>query len=195
MRLFYSTRPRILIDRDDVLGDSAPKIIDALNRVAGTSHTQDDFPKWDIFDSGKFTSEHKTAAWDLLHKEGWPGSVAPIEEAKWAVKELQKLGEVFCVTSCTSAWEGAAWTKEHFGIDRAHYISAHSKWLVDGAVLIDDRPENLVLWTWEHADGLGILWTVPGNRKFDETLHEGIYRPRDWSTLVADVDQFLLSCG
>lgn len=187
---------RFLVDVDGVLGDFTTAFLKHANAIAGTHYQHDDVTEWDLCALPKLR-EVESDIWGTVGRPGFARTLQPYPGAVDAVRELQKLGEVFVVTSPLWVHEGEAgrddqhgrtfcydrvkWLGEHFGIDAKHVIFGYHKHLVEGSALIDDRVENVERWLEAHGgkrDTAAILWAQLYNEHGKQ--HPRMLRTNDW---------------
>lgn len=175
-------RPRVLVDVDDVLADCHTPMIKLANDIAGTNFEPSDFTDWDLFKDPRIIP-YADEIWRCIYGKGWFLSLSPLDHSVRAVWRLAMFSEILILTSSLDAphyhHERNAWLKMHLGVDRRHIVYTHSKYLVDGDVFIDDKPDNIFSWIAEHPEGLGILFTTPMNGH-DKRVHHRVIRTRDW---------------
>lgn len=178
---------RVLIDMDDTMEGLLPVWLESLNKKHGTNVTVEDVDCWDI--SVKFPGLTREEVFAPLFSEELWMKVKPVDGAVEYVKRIMDDGhDVYVVTA--SHPQTVGYKVKHV-IERCFpYISldkiiitAHKE-LIKGDVLIDDCPENLVMWKY-----VGILMDMPHNRDFDETKF-GVVRAKDWESIYKDVCLF-----
>lgn len=103
------------------------------------------------------------------------GFCLSIPEFNGAVEEVKRLAEVFDVYFVTSpmvtnkrwVWERSQWLTDRFGPELGKkVVHTHYKELVAGSALIDDKPQHVVDWHYEH----GTIETFEGvlNRPYNQ---------------------------
>lgn len=177
-------KPVILLDCDGVLADFSALALRIIEEETGLKYLPEDIPRWDIFESLGLPQIWE-AFGERAQNIGLCASIKPYAEA---IKEVQKLTnkyEVLIVTAPVDAlpwmYERAHWLEEHFGIPRKKVIFAHAKQYVQGDVLVDDKPDNVIVWSEANPNGIAVLWEHPYNR--DVELPKGIIRTSDWNEL------------
>lgn len=162
------TRPRVLLDVDGVLADFLTPFLHHINHYWGTSHTLDDMTKWDMYDSFDVPQEIRRLVDSKINEAGFAQTLKLLPGAKDGVAELQRIADVYIVTSPWSSptWhhDRRLWLKEHFGIGGNYLITTKAKHVVAGDVLIDDKTSTLEHWQKCHPRGLPIRWPGPNNR-------------------------------
>lgn len=168
----------VYVDVDGVLVNPNRHFLDELNRAIGTTYEYKDITAFNYYDC--FPREHA----DILMRmwgsatlyDGWPPEPGAME----AVEEIRTFARVVAISSLT---EGHADSKYSWllgkGFDRKDIFLATDKSLVRGAVLIDDRIENLM-----GFDGEGICFPQPWNTSWDTA--NGL-RTDNWDEIVTAV--------
>ncbi len=80
--------------------------------------------------------------------------------------------------------EREQWLEANFGFHHKQIVHTSAKYLCKGDVLIDDKPDNLILWAAEHPDGLALLWNQSYNNK--ETA-AGLTRVHGWPEVLGRI--------
>jgi 5'-nucleotidase len=128
--------------------------------------------EWDL--TVGLTEEEKAAVSDVMQMPGFYRDLEPVEGAVHALHEMLNLGiEVFlCSTPSldnpTCASDKLAWLDEHFGREiTKRTILTQDKTLVQGDVLIDDKPKisGHLTPSWKHVI-------------FDRAYNQGVPGPR-----------------
>lgn len=190
------TELTFLLDCDGVLADFTGSMFSLCAREAGRQRldlgpfpTSDDVKSWDLREyltppqhkfmmailDGHISVDHHPAIY-----------MKPVPYAHEAVDELSRRGEVFVVTAPwadNTEWEyrRRVWIKRHFGIDEDHVISTTVKYLVDGDVLVDDRPKHIEQWEARRGKK-AILFSHAHNSSFEHKL-----RIREWDMRTVDM--------
>lgn len=191
---------RSLVDCDGVLADFTRAYLAIANILAGTNYTPDDATAWELSQLPGLKAVQRQTL-EACGSPGWARSFGVYPGAQEGMRELAKLGEVYIVTSplwlytgdlhekldrhfaATFCHDRVLWLEEHFGIHRKKIIFASEKHVVDGTVLIDDKPANIQAWIEAHGskqDRSAILWAQPWNA-LEFTHHQKVMRTCDWS--------------
>jgi len=165
-------KPRILLDVDGVVGDFTGAVLKLIKQHMGITLRPEQVVDWDI--QKLIPSEHHEHLRFAMNQPGFCAGIEPFPEAPEAVKRLQTFGEVVPVTtpfhtSPTWAYERSFWLAGKFGFDPRKIVQTGYKEVVDGDILIDDKPENVQKWLAAHPNGEGILWDTTYNQE-DEHL-------------------------
>lgn len=172
---------RILVDMDGVLADFEGGFLEIWQREHPDKAHLPRQERKSFFLVRQYPKEFRSIIWDIILAPGFFASFPPIPGGLEAVQEILALGhEVFICSSPmlgnpTCASDKFNWIEARLGRDwSARLILATDKSLVDGDVLIDDRPgmaeRGIQTPTWTH-----ILFDQPYNRHLEE-------QPRlDWS--------------
>jgi 5'(3')-deoxyribonucleotidase len=179
---------KILIDCDGVLSNFSSMFVEIAKTQFGIDARLSDGENWDLFDYPE-VKERKEDIWK--HILSTPGLIRGLDKFDYAdelVSELRKLGDVICVTSVvfggTYADERIAWLVEEMGFDRYDIILAYRKYMIEGDVLIDDKPANVSAWAdrWFGEGGIPILWQPPSR---------GFSSDDDRLLVTGDVDRLI----
>jgi 5'(3')-deoxyribonucleotidase len=161
------TKPVVLFDADGFLLDFLTPALMVASNVVGRPYKVEDFTSWDIF--GHIGKEHERACYAEYEKPGFCASFEPYPGAVEGVREAQKMADVVVVTS---PLHSPTWCHErkqslykHFDIPSKNIIFASRKSLVQGRMLVDDRPSHANEWAAANPPyGLGVIWAQPYNR-------------------------------
>lgn len=157
-------RKIILIDCDGVLSNFNEMALGAIKSQFNIDVTCDGM-NWDYFDYPNVKSV-SGQLWDYICKT--PGVIRGLKKYDYAdelIGRLREIGDVVCLTSIPRSKfypsERFEWLIEELGFDRKDIILGHRKYLVNGDVLIDDKPSNVVSWA-QRWYGVPVLWSTPG---------------------------------
>lgn len=173
------TKPVALLDVDGVFADFSGKYVETIAALFGRSRIEGRGPvdRWEIHHWAELTREEQRVVDELVSScEGWCRSIQPLPGAVEAMARLREEAECIVVTA---AWSGPFWHKErldwiaeHMGVDHKHVIFAHRKDRIDGDLILDDKPQNVIDWAraaaWRRRGGLfpdamPLLWHTPYN--------------------------------
>lgn len=206
------TRPVILLDADGVLCDLVTPLVEEANALVNKTMFKamgeilpdadtrlligskpirpDDVTEYDI--AKAFPGLTPAQVYAPLYRQGFCRSLKPYHGAVEAVRRLQELGEVYCVTKPTKSpyWknEREEWLQAVVGIPEDHVIFCHDKGMIRGDVLVDDNPEFVEAW-WnaglmDDTEKNPFLWDRPYNRK--STF--GWMRVSTWDRIIECVE-------
>ncbi len=157
---------RLLLDCDGVLCNFLAGAIPVLEKHLGESHDGRD-DEWDLF--SKYPKEIEKKCYNDFSVEGFCSSLPPYEEAKEAIPRLGKIATIYVVTAPLNGpyWvtEREKWLASHFGIPRHRVVHTSAKYLVQGKVFVDDKPEHVEEWKKSNEGGWALLWDMPYNRQ------------------------------
>ena len=165
-------KPIILVDMDGVLADFDSGFIAIWKERHPNKPYIPADQRTTFYSTDQYPLRHRPLVWNIMRESGFFTKLPPIEGAIKGVKDLARSGfEVFFCSSPlipnrTSASDKYSWIGKHFGRKwLSKLILAPDKTLVDGAILIDDRPEikGVRKPTWEH-----VLYDQPYNREVKE---------------------------
>lgn len=178
-------RLRILCDCDGVVADFNSRYLECLSVVTGQKYRTEDVITWYYTHSLGITPKQEQRATELLSHNL---DFEPFEGSVEAVSELAREHDVVFVTAPHRNIERWAYARQEWlegrfpGIPIVH---THNKELIDGDIIIDDRPENIERWLDEHPFGTGVLWTRPYNESW--IGGHSLIRTNSWSDLLSYV--------
>ncbi len=172
---------RILIDMDDVLADTASKVIRMVNERSGKQWRKDEMASPEVW--AEFVKDY-TPNRQFLWEKGFFADLEPIPMAKEVVAELYKRYEIFIVSAATefplSMTEKLDWLAVHFPyIGWEHTVFCGHKHMIRADYIIDDHEKNLTKF-----EGTGLLFDAVHNQHV-----EGYLRMHSWQ----DVANYLLT--
>jgi 5'-nucleotidase len=189
----------ILCDVDGIIADFMSANLDAIRAVTGRVYTVDQVTGWDVRAALGLTQHEWSAVVDhYITAEGYVTAMKPYPGAVDAVKFLAGMHDVYFVTT---PWHGAktwthertAWLIHHFGDYQGRRVihTAHKK-LIEGDIMLDDRPKNCYDWTAEHWSETALLFDRPWNADATET--DGVMRVCGWDEALEAVEA-IERCG
>jgi len=157
-----------LIDCDGVLADFSSMFVRVTKEIFGIQARMTDGKNWDHFDYPEVRAI-KEDIWKYI--KGTPGLIRGLEKFSYTdelLGTLRGIGDVICVTSLMDGGyygvERINWLIEEAGFTRFDIMIAYRKYLIEGDIFIDDKPENVVKWAdrWYSDYGSPVLWSAPG---------------------------------
>lgn len=173
-------RLTILIDMDDTIEYLGKAWVEYLNKRHGTTVAHHDLQFWDV--SLAFPDLTNDQVYAPLHEDAFWETVKPIPGASEAIKKLIDDGhDVYIVTASTwqtlpSKMKNVLFKYFPF-IHWDHVIVTHNKQLINGDILVDDGPHNLV-----DGNYWKILMDAPHNWNFD-AKSIGAFRFTKWDDI------------
>lgn len=183
-------RARVLVDVDGVLADCVGEVVKHLNSgLVDAPYSVSDVRQWSIANALGVPKEEVDS---IFERPGFVFGMKPYPEARAGMDELRKVADVYIVTSphptsMTWCWERMEWLKEHFDIGYDLVLQGKAKHIVDGDVLVDDKPANVTNWSVNRRGGLSVLWNQSWNegdeaqRQLRKARH---VRVRGWDPLL-----------
>lgn len=184
----------VYVDMDGVVADIIPYWLYRYNTDFLDDLSYEDIRCWNLETLVKpLCGEHIR---DYLDEQGFFAKARVIAGAIDALREISFSHKVYFAThspetSRTAYYEKCTWVDRYFpfiGGDRV--ISVKDKGLLLGDVLIDDKPENLIMF-----QGRRVLYDQPWNRSFLEGVSwfeaYEIKRGKDW----LEVKSIIMSMG
>ena len=159
----------ILVDMDGVLADFEGHLMQQWQARHPNTFELAREERTTFYVSRQFPKEHRQKLFDIMYSQQFFANLPAIAGGKEALEKMREMGwEVFLCSSPllsnkTGASEKFAWVEQHLGRDWiSQLILATDKTLVQGDILIDDRPEikGAVKPVWEH-----VLYDQPYNRQ------------------------------
>jgi 5'-nucleotidase len=150
---------RIAIDMDDVMAETAQKIINIVNNANGTNWTKESVGK----NHPEFNT-HYLPHRDVLFEKGFFRDIPVMADAQEVIKKLHDKYEIFVVSAANefplSLSEKLEWLEEYFPfIGWKYTVFCGHKYMVKADYLIDDQPRNLATF-----EGKGLLFDAPHNQ-------------------------------
>jgi 5'(3')-deoxyribonucleotidase len=181
---------RVLLDVDGVIADFTGKVLSEIERILGRYYEPHQVTQWSIKDAlGLSDRDWKRVVDEVICREGFAYFLDPYPGAVAAVKELAA-DHVYFVTSpwhSSETWchDRTEWLCKHFGQAQGRkVIHTGHKHLVDGDVLVDDKPETVFEWARVNVRRVGVLWDRPYNQRSGLRL-----RTNDWDRLRQIIEQ------
>ena len=159
-------KPVFLLDIDGVVAD----FLSAVRRcVAEVSSQPITVTQWDFL-----TELQQLRPVEYRHyrakstERGFCGAIPLLPGAASFVEQLRSRYRVVALTMPLAhcpTWESERrqWLRGHVNFDPRDVVFAFDKMLVGGAVLLDDRPENVRDWAAVHPSGRGMLMAAAYN--------------------------------
>lgn len=180
---------RVLLDVDGVLADLLTPCLAVASEIVGRELMPADMSEWH-FESLLPDKSDVNTLWKRIGAPGVCRSLLPYPDAVEGVRALAEVAHVYAVTLPLSAnpqWtsEREAWLLEHFGIPQNMVVHTAAKYLVKGAMLVDDKPEHVQEWAREHERGIPVLWEHPytARHAFPHDVRYKVVRTNDWDVL------------
>lgn len=173
-------KKRLLVDVDDVLCDFKSPVLALMEELFGLAVDLSKFEAWDLFTV--LSPEQQEVLFREISRSGYCYELLPHTGAKEGIENLRQLSEVVIVTrpfiSPTWVYERMRWLIEHFGFDEHTIINTAAKHMVRGDAFLDDNPHNVLRWTEEHPQGVGMMWATPNTERIPGCDH---IRVRTWT--------------
>lgn len=192
--------PIVLCDVDGVIADFTQPILDFVNERCPDKEpaTLEDVTQWSIRDALALTDAMwKSVVNDLIKVPGFCLGLNPYPGAIEGVKALAEVSDLYFVTSPwdsqTWCYERSQWLRKHFGYTLgSKLIQTSHKHLVQGDILIEDKPSTIAPWlrydavSW-YGFRKAILWDRPYNQEWVKDHNR--YRVSLWDTVMGVVNQ------
>lgn len=171
------TKPRLILDQDDVLADTHGRLADIVVRDFGTGLLREDFYKTSFHKI--LPSELHQRLYKIIQEPGFFSDIPLVPNAQETVFQLSKKYEIFVATAAmefpNSFREKYDWLKKYFDfIPWSNIVFCGDKSVLHGDWLVDDMPRNL-----KTFKGKGLLFNAPHN--LEETNYE---RVMNWGDIA-----------
>jgi len=199
---------RFLIDCDGVMAQWSKMFAKVCFDHFGIQAPIFDGEHWDIFNYPEIVA-NKDRIWSYIL--GNPGLIYNLEKYDYTDELLTKLrarGEVICVTSIVVnttdfgtpdektipgyyADERIRWLMDKAGFSREDIILAYKKHTIEGTMLIDDKPGNVIKWADRWSDSglkVPVLWQPPEKKMSVDDSR--IFHCGNVDELISVVDDF-----
>ena len=178
-------RPIVLLDCDGVIANFIEANLRWLRSI-GIDRQHDDVTAWD-FQSLELDQATLTMLKKQWSEPGFCTAIPPYAGAVEGVDRLRKNAHVYAVTApmwSSLTWQGERmeWLVKHFGFRRDQIVSTAAKYLIEGHVLVDDKPSTVDGWSVAHPMGCGVVWAQSYNADWANG-----FRTNDWERLEAIV--------
>lgn len=155
----------ILVDMDSILVHLDEKWYRTYNERHGDDLTIDKVLTWDTH---LYCKNENKAIYDVLNDPGFFRDLPAIPGGLESVKQLQDMGhEIIIVTASPDSAMGdkKAWIKQHMPwLPRKHVFMGDLKYKINGDVLIDDGPHNIIEYRKHHPNAFIATIDYPFNR-------------------------------
>lgn len=187
-----SDRLPLLLDVDGVVLNFVQFYLDQVYLVTGKRIKPADIDSWNLEAACGMTQLEATQVNIRINKPGMAHGIEPLPNAVQAVHELREYTPIVFVTA---PWAGSrTWAsdrKNHlraiFGRD-TEVIStdAHTKRLVCGSTLVDDKVSTVIEWS-EFHNKPAVLWSAPYNENLTGVPPRNVMRMNRWDSLLRHV--------
>lgn len=187
-----STSERIiLLDVDGILADFAGRFRGIANKISGLNLSREEVAKSEWRSEKSYPEEFRKEILARTRDEGFCLEMEVLPGAVEGVEALRKMGHVYAVTapwkSKTWCSERTSWLAHKLKFHENDVIHAHDKWLIDGDVLIDDKPENILEWARRHWPRPALLWDALYNQAVDNEMWVRVY---GWSEVLDKLTKY-----
>lgn len=189
---------RVLIDIDSIVTDTLKSWLQVLNKKYGTNATEADINDWDMTKSPKLSHLTSAQVLDVLNLPGFYYNLELIPGARENIEALNKIHEVYFVTArwgATAHVETLRWFKETFPfLKSSQLIWCDKKELIEGDIIIDDKPETLGNFWLKHVNSVYLTIEYEYNKMFWSPRHSVNKNPKKkgvtpWSRLYKLIEK------
>ncbi len=166
-------KPRVLLDVDGVLADFVGGYLGLLESTLGIVAKPEDITHFDIGASLRLTPDQASTMKRAIGScEGFARCLAVCPDAAFGVRELERIADVYIVTSpwnSNPTWthDREHWLLANFGIKSNRVTHTSAKHICHGDFLVDDKTSALVDWMADGGKGragVAVQWETPHNR-------------------------------
>lgn len=163
----FRSRKRVLVDVDDVIVNFKQAFISAViaKGLRNIDHTWRR-STWDLAKDLGLTDKEEKEAFSLINMPGVADEMMnALPGAVEGVQNLMELADVYFITSPsktspTWSFDRRNWLVRHFGEEQGSKVGhVHDKFIVFGDFLVDDKPENVMLWKDAWPLSTAIYWS------------------------------------
>ena len=183
------------VDCDDVVINLVPNWLYFYNEHYKDNLKVDDIQDWDISryvkpECGKKIYEyiHPDTSKSFLKRFNIYDFCDPVKNSLMSIQELRNMGyRVIFVTASNRLDAKYNWLEHHGFLDnRANFVHAFDKNLINMDYLIDDRWENITSFAnRKNNNKKGILFNQPWNLKYNDNYNNYDYiRVNNWTDVV-----------
>lgn len=177
------SKPVLLLDCDGVLADFNQASLDDIRALTGITYTREEIVEFELLNCFPLSKRDKKYIKSLRARPGWCSEIPPFENAKEPVKLLNKLTDLYIVTSpwMSKHWvpERYEWLEKHFNIPHEKVWFGKHKWMVQGDIFVDDKTENCLDYKSNRPNSHVFLWSTAYNKE-----EKGLIRTNDWEELL-----------
>lgn len=182
---------RILVDQDGVLAQWHERMLELYNKEYGISFTPDQISRWKFSENFPGSRDHIPIDYRKFYRE-----LEPVPGAIEGMRELVRAGHDVTIATAVSheapeSYVGKVeWVKNHLPfLHPKHVIAVTRKELLEGDILLDDGPHNIVAWdeARRQAEDYGAC-AVVFDRFWNSRKHypelAGHHRIRNWTDFL-----------
>ncbi len=170
-------KPKLAVDMDEVVADTAPVHLAAYNTLFSENLTTEILIGRSIYDA--IPENHRVQTRDIMREKGFFLKPKPMPGSIDAITKLSTKFEIFVATAAmefpTSFSEKFQWLRKHFPmIPPNNFVFCGDKKIIAANFLVDDSPRHFA-----NFKGQGILFSALHN-------HGETHKPRvdSWQSLL-----------
>lgn len=189
---------KILIDIDSIVTDTLKDWLIILNKKYGLDCKESDIIDWQMNKAKPLSGLTNEQVLDVLNLPGFYYNLELIPGARENIEALNKIHEIYFVTARwgkTAHVETLQWYKETFPFLKSNQlIWCDKKELIQGDIIIDDKPETLGNFWLKHPDSVYLTIEYEYNRMFWSPRHSVNKNPKKkgvtpWSRLYKLIEK------
>lgn len=163
---------RVLCDADDTLENLVEPWVNAVNYKFCANVKWNDITEWDM--AKFFPTLSREQVYSPIYEDGFWNSIIPMPGAVKFINSILADGHEFYIVTATNYQTCGSKIKKLLEMFKMlkweNFIISSNKQMVNGDILIDDAPQNLIGGTYHK-----VLFDRPHNYSFDERKY-GIKR-------------------
>lgn len=189
---------RILIDIDDTVGNFHNQFVLVSNKLLGKNFTYEESLKQRMVEKALNLSPEETRiVYDVVHGPGFAETLVPIDHAVETVLELNRVHDVFFVTSPPPIQKAPTWMVDRnkwliniFGEELGSKVEyTDRKYLIRGDFLIEDTISYAEAWQIESRLTIPHATSILINRPYNESSN--LLRFNNWKELPGLIEDVL----
>jgi 5'(3')-deoxyribonucleotidase len=185
---------RLLLDVDGVIADFPQYYLDVVQAKFGVAHSVESITQWNIGEAIGLHPDRRDIVREALQEPGVAMSLRAYPKSIKAVRKLQKMTDVFFVTSPlgspTWPYDRERWLKAHLHMGEDPRVThTHDKYICNGDLFIDDKMEHIKAWKKHNPLGHAVLWAQPWNKTWTMSGPTPDIRTNDWNYVLDWVER------
>lgn len=184
----YESDFRVIVDMDEVICKWVERILEWYNQDHETSFTKEDIKNWDV--TTDLPPDGKYFLRACMRYPEFYRDLDPVEGSIDGIQKLLQDGFDVVIATATPRSAGIAyhgkleWLRRNMPFfDLKSLVSISRKDLLNGDVLLDDGPHNIIPWC--KSGKIGVVFDHPWNRVIDVTGGgDNFHRVKHWNEFV-----------
>jgi 5'(3')-deoxyribonucleotidase len=195
---FINPNKSILLDMDGIICDLYPTWIEKYNKKTNENIKYENISEYDLT---KFV-KYPHVLLGILNEQNFFLELEPIDGAIEYIKKITKLNLSIVIVTYVP-WGNyfahqnkQTWIDQHMPwFKKKNIIFAYRKHAVNGTLLFDDKPDNLLYWSQENPNGITCAIKHPYNKNIKADLIFSKTREgwKDFYSFIKEEKQIILS--